>query len=175
MSTSTSSIGRRRIAAVTLIPGRLSCVSRKKAAPARSASPTLAKEHLDHIIGETGVTPALNQIELHPTFQQKALREVHDKLGIETQSWSPLGQGKLLGNAVIGKVAAKHGRTPAQVVIRWHMDNGLIVIPKSVTPSRIEENFNVFDFKLDADDLAEIAKLDPTSGRIGPDPVKATF
>ncbi|AYG60879.1 aldo/keto reductase [Rhizobium jaguaris] len=134
-----------------------------------------AKEHLDRIIGETGVTPVLNQIELHPTFQQKGLREVHDKLGIKTQSWSPLGQGKLLDNAVIGKVAAKHGRTPAQVVIRWHMDNGLIVIPKSVTPSRIEENFKVFDFELDADDLAEIAKLDSAGARIGPDPLKASF
>ncbi len=134
-----------------------------------------AAAHLERIIGETGVTPVLNQIELHPTFQQKELRAVHDKLGIKTESWSPLGQGKLLTNAVIGKVAAKHGRTPAQIIIRWHIDNGLIVIPKSVTPSRIEENLNVFDFKLDGDDLADMAKLDSAGGRIGPDPLTASF
>jgi 2,5-diketo-D-gluconate reductase A len=134
-----------------------------------------AAAHLERIIGETGVTPVLNQIELHPTFQQKELRAIHDKLGIKTESWSPLGQGKLLANAVIGKIAAKHGRTPAQIIIRWHIDNGLIVIPKSVTPSRIEENHRVFDFKLDGDDLAEIAKLDSAGGRIGPDPLTASF
>jgi 2,5-diketo-D-gluconate reductase A len=132
-------------------------------------------EHLKRIIGETGVTPVLNQIELHPDFQQRALREVHDELGIKTESWSPLGQGQLLTNPVIGKVAAKHGRTPAQVIIRWHIDNGLIVIPKSVTPSRIVENFKVFDFKLDADDLKQIDTLDTPRGRIGPDPSTATF
>ena len=132
-------------------------------------------EHLKRIIGETGVTPVLNQIELHPDFQQRALREVHDELGIKTESWSPLGQGQLLSNPVIGAVAAKHGRTAAQVIIRWHIDNGLIVIPKSVTPSRIEENFKVFDFKLDADDLKQIDTLDTPKGRIGPDPMTATF
>jgi 2,5-diketo-D-gluconate reductase A len=132
-------------------------------------------EQLKRIIGETGVTPVLNQVELHPGFQQRALREVHEELGIKTESWSPLGQGQLLTNAVIGSVAAKHRRTPAQVVIRWHIDNGLIVIPKSVTPSRIEENFKVFDFTLDADDIAEIAKLDSAKGRIGPDPMTAAF
>ena len=134
-----------------------------------------AREHLDRIIAETGVTPVLNQIELHPTFQQKSLRDVHDKLGIKTESWSPLGQGQTLENPVIAEVAAKHGRTPAQIVIRWHIDNGLIVIPKSVTPSRIVENFKVFDFKLDADDIAKIATLDSTGGRIGPDPMTASF
>ncbi|MBZ5760753.1 MULTISPECIES: aldo/keto reductase [Rhizobium] len=134
-----------------------------------------AAEHLNRIIGETGVTPVLNQIELHPDFQQRALRETHEALGIKTQSWSPLGQGKLLDNAVIGKIAGKYGRTPAQVIIRWHIDAGLIVIPKSVTPSRIAENFKVFDFKLDADDLKQIDTLDTPGGRIGPDPVTATF
>lgn len=132
-------------------------------------------EHLTRIIGETGVTPVLNQIELHPDFQQRDLRETHEALGVKTQSWSPLGQGQLLGNPVIGAVAAKHGRTPAQVIIRWHIDNGLIVIPKSVTPSRIEENFKVFDFKLDADDLKKIDTLDTPKGRIGPDPMTAAF
>lgn len=134
-----------------------------------------AAEHLNRIIGETGVTPVLNQIELHPDFQQRALRETHEKLGIKTQSWSPLGQGQLLDNAVIGKIAKKYGRTPAQVIIRWHIDNGLVVIPKSVTPSRIAENFKVFDFKLDAEDLKEIDTLDTPDGRIGPDPMTATF
>jgi 2,5-diketo-D-gluconate reductase A len=132
-------------------------------------------EHLKRIIGETGVTPVLNQIELHPDFQQRALRQTHDELGIKTESWSPLGQGQLLSNATIGTIATKHGRTAAQVIIRWHIDNGLIVIPKSVTPSRIAENFKVFDFKLDADDLKQIDTLDSATGRIGPDPMTAAF
>jgi 2,5-diketo-D-gluconate reductase A len=132
-------------------------------------------EHLKRIIGETGVTPVLNQIELHPDFQQRALRQTHDELGIKTESWSPLGQGQLLSNATIGTIATKHGRTAAQVIIRWHIDNGLIVIPKSVTPSRIAENFKVFDFKLDADDLKQIDTLDTATGRIGPDPMTAAF
>jgi 2,5-diketo-D-gluconate reductase A len=132
-------------------------------------------EHLDRIIGETGVTPALNQIELHPRFQQKALREANAQRSIRTESWSPLGQGRLLDDPPIGRLAAKHGRTPAQVIIRWHIDSGLIVIPKSVTPSRIRENFDVFGFSLDADDMAAIAALDDPDGRIGPDPMTATF
>jgi 2,5-diketo-D-gluconate reductase A len=134
-----------------------------------------AIEHLDRIIGETGVTPVLNQIELHPRFQQKALREAHAARGVATQSWSPLGQGRLLADPAIAAVAAKHGRTPAQVIIRWHIDNGLVVIPKSVTPSRIAENFDVFSFTLDADDLAAIDKLDAADGRIGPNPATAAF
>jgi len=132
-------------------------------------------EHLDRIIKETGVVPVLNQIELHPRFQQRTMREAHQKHGMATESWSPLGQGKLLADPVIGAIAAKHDRTAAQVIIRWHLDNGLIVIPKSVTPSRIIENFDVFGFKLDRDDLAEIAKLDSARGRIGPDPMTANF
>jgi 2,5-diketo-D-gluconate reductase A len=132
-------------------------------------------EHLDRIIGETGETPAINQIELHPGFQQKRLREFHAQKGIATQSWSPLGQGTMLANPVISRIAAKHGKTPAQTIIRWHIDNGLVVIPKSVTPSRIRENFEVFSFKLDEDDLSAIAALDSVDGRIGPDPKTATF
>ncbi|MEO9339728.1 aldo/keto reductase [Mesorhizobium sp. SB112] len=132
-------------------------------------------EHLDRLIAETGVTPVLNQIELHPRFQQTALREAHKERGIATQSWSPLGQGKLLSDPAIEAIATKHGRTPAQTIIRWHLDNGLIAIPKSVTPSRIEENFDVFGFKLDADDLASIAKLDDRDGRLGPNPMTAEF
>lgn len=134
-----------------------------------------AAEHLEAIIGDTGVTPVLNQIELHPDFQQKALRAVHEKLGIRTQSWSPLGQGHLLTNRVVGDVAARLGRTAAQVIIRWHIQNGLIVIPKSVTPSRIVENFKVFDFELDSAAMQALDALDDAGARVGPDPLKASF
>lgn len=132
-------------------------------------------EHLRRIIGETGVTPAVNQVELHPRFQQRALRAVHAELGIATESWSPLGQGKLLQEPVLAGIASKHGKTPAQVVIRWHLDEGLIVIPKSANPERIAQNIDVFDIKLDADDLARIAALDDAAGRIGPNPDTADF
>ncbi|MGV1802926.1 aldo/keto reductase [Agrobacterium vitis] len=132
-------------------------------------------EHLKTIIDETGVVPVINQIELHPDFQQKQAREFHQAHNIVTQSWSPLGQGKLLDNPVIGKIATKHGRTAAQIIIRWHIESGLVVIPKSVTPSRIEENFKVFDFSLDPQDMTEIAALDSSSTRIGPDPMTASF
>ena len=132
-------------------------------------------EHLDRIIGETGVTPVLNQIELHPAFQQSALRAAHAKHGIVTEAWSPLGQGQLLNDAVLQAIAAKHKRTPAQVILRWHMQSDIVAIPKSITPSRIRENFDIFGFTLDADDLARIAGLDSKSGRIGPDPLTAAF
>ena len=131
--------------------------------------------HLERIIGETGVTPAVNQVELHPRWQQRELRDFNARHGIATESWSPLGQGRLLQDPVIGRIAQKHGKTPAQVVIRWHLDSGLIVIPKSVTPSRIRENIQVFDFTLDGDDMAAIERLDDPSGRIGPDPDHADF
>lgn len=132
-------------------------------------------EHLQRLIDETGITPVINQIELHPDFPQAEARAYHDKHRIVTQSWSPLGQGTLLENPVVAGVAAKHGRTPAQVIIRWHIDNGLVVIPKSVTPSRIEENFKVFDFKLDDADRRTLAGLEKDGKRIGPDPMTATF
>lgn len=132
-------------------------------------------EHIERIVGETGVVPALNQIELHPRFQQRALRGADAAHGIVTQSWSPLGRGQLLADPVIAALAAKHGRTPAQIIIRWHLDSGLAVIPKSVTPSRVRENLDVFGFELDADDLAAIARLDSPDGRIGPDPLTAAF
>ena len=134
-----------------------------------------AVEHLERLIGETGVTPAVNQIELHPSFQQRTLRAFHEKHGIHTMSWSPLGQGQQLEDPVVAAIAARHGKTPAQIVIRWHLDNGLIVIPKSVTPSRIVENAQVFDFALDAADLEQMAALDKPAGRIGPDPATADF
>ena len=132
-------------------------------------------EYLDAIIAATGETPVLNQIELHPQFQQSKMRAVNAERGIATESWSPLGQGKLLEDEAIAAIAEKHGRKPAQVIIRWHIENGLIVIPKSVTASRIIDNFDVFDFSLDADDMAKIAALDSENGRMGPDPMTATF
>ncbi|TNE64388.1 MAG: aldo/keto reductase [Alphaproteobacteria bacterium] len=132
-------------------------------------------EHLERITGETGVVPVLNQIELHPTFQQRRLREAHAKLGIATESWSPLGRGKLFEDPTVLRIAAKYGRTTAQVVIRWHLDSGLIVIPKSVTPSRIVENLDSLSFRLDADDMAAMAALDTVDGRCGPDPNTADF
>ncbi|MDH4441650.1 MAG: aldo/keto reductase [Rhizobium sp.] len=132
-------------------------------------------EHIERIVAETGVVPVLNQIELHPDFQQRETRVFHEKHKIATQSWSPLGQGKLLTHPEILEIADRLGRTPAQVVIRWHIDNGLIVIPKSVTPSRIAENFQVFDFKLSAEDLEMLGKLDSAAARIGPDPKTAGF
>lgn len=131
--------------------------------------------HLQRILDRTGEVPVLNQIELHPRFQQKKLRAFHAQHNIATESWSPLGQGKLLDDPTITAIAEKYGKTPAQVVLRWHLDNSLITIPKSVTPARIWENFQVFDFTLDEGDLAKIAALDDAAGRIGSDPDTATF
>jgi 2,5-diketo-D-gluconate reductase A len=132
-------------------------------------------EYLDRLTRETGEKPVLNQIELHPRFQQHALRDAHAERGIATESWSPLGQGQLLEDPVIAEIARKYAKTPAQIIIRWHIDSGLIVIPKSVTPSRITENFDVFGFELDETDLVAINGLDRKDGRIGPDPMRAAF
>ncbi|MFI9154567.1 aldo/keto reductase [Streptomyces sp. NPDC053367] len=130
-------------------------------------------EHLERLIAETSVVPAVNQIELHPHLQQHAAREYHAEQGIATEAWSPLGQGKgLLEVPAIVAIARKHDRTPAQVVLRWHLQLGNIVIPKSVTPSRIRENIDVFDFTLDTEDLAAISALNEDR-RLGPNP--ATF
>ncbi|WP_405774248.1 aldo/keto reductase [Streptomyces sp. NBC_01538] len=130
-------------------------------------------EHLDRLLAETSVIPAVNQIELHPHLQQHAAREYHAEQGIATEAWSPLGSGKgLLEVPAIVAIAQKHGRTPAQIVLRWHLQLGNVVIPKSVTPSRIKENIEVFDFSLDTEDLAAISALNEDR-RTGPDP--ATF
>ncbi|WP_308295418.1 aldo/keto reductase [Streptomyces sp. MUM 178J] len=127
-------------------------------------------EHLERLIGETSVVPAVNQVELHPQLQQSGLRAFHAEHGIRTEAWSPLGQGRgLLEVPAIVAVAQKHGRTPAQVVLRWHLQLGNVVIPKSVTPSRIAENIDLFGFELDADDMAVFAALDE-GRRLGPDP-----
>ncbi|WP_326653730.1 MULTISPECIES: aldo/keto reductase [unclassified Streptomyces] len=130
-------------------------------------------EHLERLIGETSIVPAVNQIELHPQLQQAESRAFHAEHGIKTEAWSPLGQGKgLLEVPTVVAIAQKHGRTPAQVVLRWHLQIGTVAIPKSATPSRIRENFDIFGFELDADDLAAFAALDEGK-RLGPDP--ATF
>ncbi|MET7537789.1 aldo/keto reductase [Streptomyces sp. NPDC058293] len=130
-------------------------------------------EHLERLLGETSIIPAVNQIELHPHLQQRAAREFHAEQGIATEAWSPLGQGKgLLEVPAIVAIAQKHGRTPAQIVLRWHVQLGNVVIPKSVTPSRIVENIAVFDFELDVEDIAAISALNEDR-RLGPDP--ATF
>ncbi|MEV6804953.1 aldo/keto reductase [Streptomyces sp. NPDC051132] len=127
-------------------------------------------EHLRRLIEETSVVPAVNQIELHPHLQQDEARAFHAEHGIATEAWSPLGQGKgLLEVPAVVAIARKHDRTPAQVVLRWHLQLGTIVIPKSVTPSRIKENIEVFDFSLDDEDLAAISALNEDR-RIGPDP-----
>ncbi|MFE9366528.1 aldo/keto reductase [Streptomyces sp. NPDC006978] len=129
-------------------------------------------EHLERLLGETSVVPAVNQIELHPQLQQAEARAFHAEHGIVTEAWSPLGSGKgLLEVPTVVAVARKHGRSPAQVVLRWHLQTGHVVIPKSVTPSRIAENIDVFGFELDADDLAAFAALDEGK-RIGSNPAE---
>lgn len=129
-------------------------------------------EYLKRLIDETGVAPVLNQIELHPYFQQRELRAFHAEHDIVTEAWSPLGQGgELLADPVITGIAQAHDASPAQVVIAWHLAIGNVVIPKSVTPSRIAENFAAAELTLTEGELDAIAGLDRTDGRIGPDPV----
>ncbi len=125
--------------------------------------------HLRRIIDETGVTPAVNQVEMHPRLQQPGLRREHDDLAIVTEAWSPLAQGEVLDDPTITGIAESHGRTPGQVVLRWHLQLGNVVFPKSVTPERIEENFDIFDFELGDGEMAAIEELD-RGERIGPDP-----
>ena len=133
------------------------------------------QDHLERIIGETGVTPVVNQIELHPRFQQRDKRDFHKKHNIHIESWSPLGSGRLLSDPTLEKLAKKHGKSVAQVTIRWHLQEGLIVIPKSIHQERIAGNFDVFDFELDAQDMQTIRGLDSADGRTGPDPATAAF
>lgn len=129
-------------------------------------------EHIERVVGETGVIPAVNQIELHPGLQQDALRRFDEANGILTQAWSPFARGTLLGGAAgptLEAVAQKHERTPGQVVIRWGIQAGASILPKSVTPTRIVENIHAYDFELDEDDLRSIAALE-TGRRLGLDP-----
>jgi 2,5-diketo-D-gluconate reductase A len=125
--------------------------------------------HLRRLIEETGEAPAINQVELHPHFQQVGLRREHGELGILTEAWSPLAQGQVLDEPAVVEIAERHGRTPAQVVIRWHLQLGNVVIPKSVTPERIRQNLDVFDFELSDAEIEAIDALDQ-GRRIGPDP-----
>lgn len=125
--------------------------------------------HLRKIVDETGVIPAINQIELHPWLPQAHMRDIDARLGIKTEAWSPLGSGRLIDDPVIAEVAAKHGKSPAQVMVRWSIQLGNIVLPKSVTPERIEQNIDVFDFELDDADMAAIATLE-SGRRTGPNP-----
>ncbi|MCZ4552981.1 aldo/keto reductase [Gordonia rubripertincta] len=139
-------------------------------------------DHLDRLLEATSVVPAINQIEVHPYFRQSELLEVNEKHGILSQAWAPIGgitfyrdgkHGSTLEDPVIKEIGAAHGKSPAQAMLRWHLQQGRQVIPKSVTPSRIAENFDVFDFELTADQLAAIDALD-TGVRGGPEPEAVT-
>ena len=128
-------------------------------------------EHLERLAAETDTVPAVNQIELHPYFQNREVRAYDEEHGIATEAWSPIAQGEVLDDAAIGDIAERVGRTPAQVVLRWHIQRGNIVFPKSVTPERIRENFEIFDFELEDGDLERIDDLDRgEGGRNGPHP-----
>ncbi|MBZ9882825.1 aldo/keto reductase [Mesorhizobium sp. CA10] len=133
------------------------------------------QDHLERIIGETGVTPVVNQIELHPRFQQRDKRDFHARHNIRIESWSPLGSGRLLADPTLEKIAKKHGKSVAQIIIRWHLQEGLVVIPKSIHRERIAGNFDIFGFELDADDMRTVHGLDSADGRTGPDPATAAF
>ncbi|MCZ4076629.1 aldo/keto reductase [Rhodococcus sp. H36-A4] len=127
---------------------------------------------LERLIEEVGETPAVNQVEVHPHFVQTELRAFHTEKGIATEAWSPLGSGTVLDDPALAPIAEAHGVTPAQVVLRWHIQHGNVVIPKSVTPKRIASNFDVFGFALSNDELQQINALDSVDGRTGPDPDK---
>jgi 2,5-diketo-D-gluconate reductase A len=125
--------------------------------------------HLHRLMDATGVVPAVNQVELHPWLQQRELRALHAELGITTQAWSPLARGQLLDDPALAALAASHGRSTAQLVLRWHVQSGHLVIPKASSPARIAENLHVFDFSLSDADMAAIAALD-CGRRSGSDP-----
>jgi 2,5-diketo-D-gluconate reductase A len=130
-------------------------------------------EHLERIIDETGVVPAVNQLETHPYYQQRAVRDFHRRNRIQIESYSPLGSGAVLKDATLAAIGKAHGKSPAQAILRWHIQEGLIAIPKSVTPERIKQNLEVFDFELSADEMACIARLDnPESGKTGSEPAE---
>jgi 2,5-diketo-D-gluconate reductase A len=133
-------------------------------------------EHLERLAAETDTVPAVNQIELHPYFQNREVRSYGEEHGIATEAWSPIAQGDVLDDPVVTQIAAKLGRTPAQVVLRWHVQRGNIVFPKSVTPERIRENFEIFDFEVEPADLEQIDGLDRgEAGRIGPNPDQMAY
>ncbi|GAA2120510.1 aldo/keto reductase [Nocardioides bigeumensis] len=128
-------------------------------------------DHLDRIIDETGVVPAVNQVEVHPYFTNEAVRAANLRHGVATEAWSPIAQGLVLGDATVEKIAADLGRTPAQVTLRWHLQRGDIVFPKSNRVERMRENFELFDFELDEDQMRDLTALDRgESGRTGAHP-----
>jgi 2,5-diketo-D-gluconate reductase A len=128
-------------------------------------------EHLERLAAETDTVPAVNQIELHPYLQNRDVHGYDEEHGIATEAWSPIAQGEVLDDETVGQIAARVGRTPAQVVLRWHIQRGNIVFPKSVTPERIRENFEIFDFELEDSELESIDELDRgEGGRTGPHP-----
>jgi len=132
--------------------------------------------HLDRLAAESATVPAVNQIEVHPYFANEEVREYGQRHGIATEAWSPIAQGKVLDDPVIERIADAAGRSPAQVVLRWHIQRGDIVFPKSVSPDRIRSNFALFDFELDNSDLDAISALDQgESGRTGPNPDKFDY
>jgi 2,5-diketo-D-gluconate reductase A len=126
-------------------------------------------EDLRRLEEESDRLPTVNQVELHPDFSQAQLRRWHDGHGVATEAWSPLAQGALLDDETIVAIAGAHGKTPAQTILRWHIQLGNVVIPKSVTPERIHQNIEIFDFELSVEEMSSIARLDG-DGRIGPDP-----
>jgi 2,5-diketo-D-gluconate reductase A len=128
-----------------------------------------SRHHLQRLLAETDVVPAVNQIEVHPYLSQDELRAYGARHGIETQAWSPIAQGKVLDDPVLIEIGRRHGKSSAQVTLRWHLERGDIVFPKSVTRSRVEENFAIFDFELTDAEMGEISRLD-RGERIGPDP-----
>jgi 2,5-diketo-D-gluconate reductase A len=132
--------------------------------------------HLERLAAETETVPSVNQIEVHPYFTNEQVRAYGRDHGIVTEAWSPIAQGKVLGDPVINRIADARGKSPAQVVLRWHIQRGDIVFPKSVTPERIRENFELFDFDLDGADMDAISALDKgESGRRGPNPDKFDY
>ncbi len=133
-------------------------------------------EHLKKLASETDTVPAVNQIEVHPYFTNDEVREYGQEHGIATEAWSPIAQGNVLDDDTISQIAEKVGKTVAQVVLRWHIQRGDIVFPKSVTPSRMQENFELFDFELESDDMDAITALDQgEDGRTGPNPDKFDY
>lgn len=128
-------------------------------------------DHLQRLLAETEIVPAVNQIEAHPYFTNDDVRRYNREHGIVTEAWAPIVKGQVLDDAAVAEIAERVGKTPAQVVLRWHLQRGDVVFPKTVTPSRMEENIDVFDFELDADDMQKITALDRgDDGRTGPHP-----
>ena len=133
------------------------------------------QEQIERLINEAGVVPAVNQIEIHPHFQQRELRSLHEKHNIISEAWSPLARGKIFDNELIVSIGKKYNKTTAQVILRWHFENGIVAIPKSSNQKRILENLDIFDFNLTQEDLKNLLTIDNKNGRTGPDPDTADF